>query len=378
MKKRIFVIFAIVIALLLSSVTVHAISFDEANAGDVGKDEIPYGEFDSTNTMYRYDSFEILNESEAAAAGVPEGYSGHVLKLTGGKSGGLGIGLDLGKYHYMDIEKITFRVWCSSDVRTNEGLRMTDSSISTWIMMANVTTGEWCDIVLESGSSYFQGGRTFANLNDGTGYCKTVNLCFRLNSGVVTTVYIDSITVDVRDPDVEAPVISYEGESVIDTVEGVSPNFGITAHDAYYDNDITPEYIWSNGALDAQGNFVKGTHTCTVKATDKAGNSSEITLTINVKEKDVTAPIIEELPERIVAETGARLVLEIDVTDNNDDVEPVLDFSEGTFDEKGRLAAGEHTLTVSATDRSGNTSMRVVTIIVKDVIDDETIIEDSN
>ena len=378
MKKRIFVIFTIVIALLLSSVTVHAINFDEANAGDVGKDEIPYGEFDSTNTMYRYDSFEILNESEAATAGVPEGYSGHVLKLTGGKSGGLGIGLDLGKYHYMDIEKITFRVWCSSDVRTNQGLRMTDSSISTWIMMANVTTGEWCDIVLESGSSYFQGGRTFANLNDGTGYCKTVNLCFRLNSGVVTTVYIDSITVDVRDPDVEAPVISYEGESVIDTVEGVSPNFGITAHDAYYDNDITPEYIWSNGALDTQGNFVKGTHTCTVKATDKAGNSSEITLTINVKEKDVTAPVIEELPERIVAETGARLVLEIDVTDDNDEVEPLLTFSEGALDANGRLAAGEHTLTVSATDKSGNTATTVISIVVKNVIDDETIIEDTN
>ena len=378
MKKRVFIIFAMAIAVLLSSIIVYALTFEEANPGDVGKDEIPYGEFNDANTMYKYDSFNMLNESEAAAAGVPEGYDGYVLKLTGGKSGGLGIGLDLGKYHYMDIEKITFRVWCSSDVRTSGGLRMTNSSKSTWIMIANVTTGEWCDVVLEPGSSFFDRGSSFASFNDGTGYCKTVNLCFRLNSGVVTTVYIDSITVEVRDPDTEAPVISYDGESVIDTVEGVAPDFGITAYDAYYDDDITPEYIWSNGALDAQGNFVKGTHTCTVKATDKAGNSSEITLTINVKEKDVTSPVIEELPERIVAETGSRLVLMIDVTDNNDEIEPVLTFSEGTFDGQGRLAAGEHTLTVSATDKSGNTSMRVVTIIVKDVIDDETIIEDSN
>lgn len=378
MKKRIFVVFAIVVALLLTSITAYALNFDEAHAGDVGKDEIPYGDFNSTNTMYRYDSFDMLNESEASAAGVPAGYSGYVLKLTGGKSGGLGIGLDLGKYHYMDIEKITFRIWCSSDVRTTQGFRMTDTSISTWMMMANVTTGEWCDIVLEPGSSLFQGGRTFANFNDGTGYCKTVNLCFRLNSGVVTTVYIDSITVDLRDPDTVPPVMSYDGETYIETVEGIEPDFGVTAHDAYYDNDITPEYIWSKGAVTSDGKLIKGTHTCIVRATDKAGNSSEITLTVNVKEKDVTAPFIEALPERIVAETGSRLVLEIDVTDNNDEVEPVLTFSEGALDAKGRLAAGEHTLTVSATDKSGNTSTTVISIVVKNVIDDETIIEDTN
>ena len=378
MKKRIFVVFAIVVALLLTSITAYALSFEEANAGDVGKEEIPYGEFNESNTMYKYDSFEMLNETEAADAGVPEGYSGYVLKLTGGKSGGIGIGLDLGKYHYMDIEKITFRVWCSSDVRTSQGLRMTNSSKSTWIMMANVTTEEWCDIVLEPGSSFFSSGSSFASFNDGTGYCKTVNLCFRLNSGVVTTVYIDSITVELRDPDTVPPVISYDGESVIDTVEGVAPDFGVTAHDAYYDNDITPEYIWSNGAVTSDGKLIKGTHTCIVRATDKAGNSSEITLTVNVKEKDVTAPVIEALPERIVAETGSHLVLEIDVTDNNDEVEPVLTFSEGALDAKGRLAAGEHTLTVNATDKSGNASTTVISIVVKNVIDDETIIEDTN
>ena len=164
----------------------------------------------------------------------------------------------------------------------------------------------------------------------------------------------------------------------INRAEGLAPDFTITAHDAYYDEDITPEYIWSEGALDANGKLIVGTHTCTVRATDKVGNFSEIMLTVNVKEKDVTAPVIEELPERIVAETLSRLVLTIDVTDDNDEVEPVLTFSEGALDGTGRLLAGEHTLTVSATDKSGNASTKVILIVVKDVIDDEVIIEDAH
>ena len=377
MKKRILVIFSIVFALLLSTITVHALSFEEADSSDVGKDEIPYCDFNKSHTAYKYDTFDMLNESEAQAAGVPDGYTGHVLKLTGGKTGGLGIGLDFSQYHYMDIEKITFRVWCSSDVRTSGGLRMTQSS-DAWIMVADVTTGEWCEVVLEKGCSSFWNGRTFASFDDGTGQCQIVNLCFRLTSGVVTTVYIDSITVETRDPDTEPPVISYDGEMEINRAEGLAPDFTITAHDAYYDEDITPEYIWSEGALDANGKLIVGTHTCTVRATDKVGNFSEITLTVNVKEKDVTAPVIEELPERIVAETLSRLVLTIDVTDDNDEVEPVLTFSEGALDETGRLLAGEHTLTVSATDKSGNVSTKVILIVVKDVIDDEVIIEDAH
>ena len=76
-----------------------------------------------------------MTVDEAKAAGVPEGYSGYVLKLTAA-SGGAGIGLDLSRYRVKDIEKITFRVYCPASTKS-DGVRLTNYSTNTWLMLAN-------------------------------------------------------------------------------------------------------------------------------------------------------------------------------------------------------------------------------------------------
>jgi hypothetical protein len=204
--------------------------------------------------------------------------------------------------------------------------------------------GEWIDIVLEKDS--------YAAFDfDGDGYCDPMNFVFR---GATSTAYIDSITVKLRDPDVVPPVITYNGDTVIDTREGREFVLDLTAHDAYYDVDITPEFIWSEGALDNEGKPVQGTHTCTVRATDEAGNSSEIVLTVNVGERDTEAPSINWMPEEIYAMAGMLPDFYIIVADNIDTLTAITTWSEGALDVRGRLTAGEHTLTISAVDLTGN------------------------
>ena len=83
MKYKTILSFALSLLLVISSLPVYSASFEDG----VGKDEIPYGPFD--NAQYKYQTFNMMTAAEAKAAGVPDGYSGNVLKLTaGGGAGG--------------------------------------------------------------------------------------------------------------------------------------------------------------------------------------------------------------------------------------------------------------------------------------------------
>ena len=322
----------------------------------MGKNEIPYGETDTVGSYYGYSSFEMMNEAQAIAAGVPVGYSGWVLAL-GASGAGASIGLDLTNIHTADIERISFRIWCPTGTKQDEGsggIRISGNTASTWNMMVAPTAlNEWIDVVLEKDD--------FSSFDyDGDGYCDPLNFCLR---GATDTAYIDHITVELRDPDTEPPVITYNGETVINTCIGRQFKLDISAYDAYYNEDLELEYIWSDGAM-VDGELVIGTHTCTARATDKAGNVSEIVLTVNVGEQDTEAPSIGPAPADIYAMAGSQVFIDIPVTDNIDDLVATLTWSDGALDAAGRLCAGEHTLTVTATDLSGNTSEVVIAVHV--------------
>ena len=349
--KKLFVSLTLCLAILLSAFSVYAATFEDG----VGKDEIPYCEYGNSYKPYSYSDFNMMTEDEAKAAGVPQGFSGYVLKLSGGGSG-MCLGLDLHQYKVQDIESITFRVWCPAGTKDN-GVRLTDTAANSWIMLANPGAREqWVEVVLDDAA-------TIKRLDDGNGYCKDVNFCIRYdNSDGVA--YIDAITVKLRAADTEAPVITYDGELAIETTEGREFVLDLIAHDDYYDVDVTPEYIWSDGALDENGKLVTGEHTCTVKATDEAGNSAQITLQVTVREKDTVAPTLSWAPDKICAPVGAKPEFKVTATDDRDEVEAVLVWSEGALDNRGRLLEGEHTLTVSATDLTGNKTEKTITVSV--------------
>lgn len=324
-----------------------------------GKEEIPYGEKSSVGAWYGYNNFRMMNEEQAKYAGVPEGYSGWVLALDSSSSG-TSIGLDLTNIRVKHITKITFRVWCPTGTKqdsTDGGIRLTGAASNTWSAMISPSAiGEWIDVTLEKDDYSFLDF-------DGNGYCDPINFCLR---GANSTAYIDAITVELKPADANPPVITYEGETVINTTAGKPFVLDASAYDAEDDEYITPEYIWNGDALDADGLLVEGSYTLTVKATDTYGNTSELVLTVNVGPKDTEAPVIGWTPvvEAVYAMKGAKPSIRVSVTDNTDKVEAVLIWSEGALDEAGRLTEGLHTLTISATDLSGNHSEYTVLFCV--------------
>jgi hypothetical protein len=361
--KRVFLALVLCAALFFSSFPIYAATFDEG----VGKEEIPYGNYGDSYRPYKYSEFDMMTSDEAAVAGVPEGYSGYVLKLVGNQSG-LCIGLDLNEYRVKDIESITFRVWCPAGTKNN-GVRLTDTKDNEWIMLADPgKTESWVEVTL-SGSS-------LSKLDGGNGYCKDTNFCVRYDasSGVA---YIDEIKVNLKAPDTIPPVITYNGETSVETTEGKKLLLDLNAYDEYDDEDIIPEYIWSDGAIDEEGLLKKGIHTCTVRATDISGNSSEITIQVTVNEKDVNPPTLSYLPDTVYTPVGAKPVLKVTATDDRDEVDAVLVWSNGALDVRGRLLEGEHTLVVSAEDMTGNKIEKIIKFFVGNTASIGEIIEDT-
>lgn len=349
--KRIIVLLSIVVYLIFANAYVNAATFED----NAGKDEIPYGEFGIGFKPYQYKSFNMMTEEEAAVANVPTGYSGYVLELTGG-SGGVGIALDIKNIRVNDIENITFRIYCPEGTKSN-GVRLTNTASNTWIMLASPgNTDKWVEVVLDDKEKINE-------LDNGNGYCKDTNFCIRYE-GDNKTVYIDSITVNLKAPDTVPPVIKYTGENKIITSAERRFTLDLTVYDEYEERNITPEFIWSDGAIDSKGYLVEGTHTCTIRAKDFADNCSEITLIVEVKPKDIEAPIINFVSEEICVPVGTRPRLSITATDNIDKVGTELSWSDGALDARGRLCEGEHTLTITTKDDTGNESMLIVKIHV--------------
>jgi hypothetical protein len=180
------------------------------------------------------------------------------------------------------------------------------------------------------------------------------------------TFYIDYVEIKLKEDDGAAPVLSYDGETDILTSSGKPFVIGISARDELEGRDIALEYTWSEGALDASGSLLEGTHTCTVSATDYYGNTSGITLNVTVGPPDVEAPEILFTESEIYVPTGTFYRMVIECVDNYDDIDVVTEWSDGAVDFGGRLSKGTHTLTFTATDYSGNKSVHVVTVYVTD------------
>ena len=313
-------------------------------------------------TAYWYDEMHLYSYDEALAAGVPEGFTGDVLALRSSDGGHVGITLDYSG-RCIDVESITFRVWCSANTRE---FRITDSAGNDWIVrVVPEATEKWIEITLTEKGENIYSGKSFTDLGDAEGFFKPVNMGFRFTDSADTTVYIDYTNFNHKPLDKEPPVIKYDGDTVIRTTAGKELSVDVTAFDEYDGESIQPEYIFSGGALDENGLLVEGEHSCTVRFTDYAGNVSEIELTVIVEAQDVTAPALSWAPDAIFANTGMRPVLDITAQDDKDgEIAPTLTWSEGALDARGRLVAGEHTLTVTAVDKTGNKTEKVIPVKV--------------
>ena len=361
MKNRMLLAILLICALMITSIPVYA-----AEASDPSREELPLSTKSISGvTTYWYQNFSVMSEAEAKAANVPEGYSGYVAAFTQ-NGGSVGIMLDLTeeKVAVQAIEKIVFRVYCHSKVKE---VRITADAGQSWIMRAVPEKFDaWIDIELYNGSKNFYDDKTFDFFADENGYFKPVNFGFRFTEDLTSTVYIDSISLVMKATDSDPPVIEYSGEKTIETTAGKSFAIDVTAYDEYYKMNIKPEYVYSDGAIDQNGLLLEGEHTCTVRFSDPGGNTAELVISLKVGPKDTEAPVLNWETDKIYACSGMMPVLDVTAVDNSDgEVEVAMVWSEGAL-YRGKLCQGNHSLTISATDNTGNKVERVISVVVSE------------
>ena len=337
----------------------------KADASLIRIEKVPHIPHDTAIADAVYDgNVTELTEDEARAKGVADGYKGSVFEIAA-KSGTsyIGVCLDFSKYAIpiSIVESISFNILMPT---AYSELRMRNANTSDWLMRcASAPTGAWNTVVMNSGGLNFFGSSKMQMLANGEGNLGSFCLIGR-NNGSYSPYYIDSVIIKLKSDDGVAPVLNYSGKTDIRTSAGKPFAPGITAYDELEERDVALSYTWSDGAVDQDGNMLEGEHSCRVSATDYYGNSAYIDINLSVGPPDVEAPVIAFTAEEIFVPVGTYYRMVHTAVDNYDEVEVVEAWSDGAIDLGGRLSEGVHTLTLTATDLSGNSFVHVVTVHV--------------
>ena len=367
-------------AALIGLLGFNGVSTNSAKAAEISDFDCNFSvgvKDDFTTNIYGCEDFTVYTEEEAKAAGIPEGYEGSVLSVgTGVYSGKFnrGITLDFSskKIPTKLVDTISFRVYANDD-GNNDGypeVRIPKPFLSGgWTMRYDISNkvDQWVDIVLDArdNSNFFSnnGNEGFYSVSQ-DGYLYKFELALRTSTTTEALFYIDSVKVGLKE-DNAAPVITYNGEDVVSISQGQKLPFQVSAYDEVQ-GDIDVEYIWGDPTrLDGNGNPMDGEHTLTFKATDYFGHTAEKTIKVIVKEADLVAPEIQIPTDTIRVKIGTKPLISVTATDDKDGkVDVVYTWSNGALDRYGKLTEGTHTLTISASDLSGNKSQKTITFIV--------------
>ena len=345
------------------------------------------GAVDREHNLRHYGASEIIlyTEEEATAAGIPAGFTGDVLQvveLNGATS--KGVMLDFSSLQIPEylIASISFRIYVGADNNPSnaypEARIPTPGKVDMWCMRysVNALTEQWIDIVLDE-STYFQNFTISDLCTDG--YLDTFELAIR-HDVIGFKYYVDSIKVNLITCDTP-PTITYNGEDSVSISQGQVLNFDVSAM-ASYNQPLDVEYVWEDESkLDDNGNPLAGEHVLTFKATDYFGNVSTLSINVTVTQPNLIAPEMSVPTEDIFVKIGTTPLIDVIATDDEDgEVEVVKTWSENALDARGRLTEGTHTLTLTATDSSNNTTTKIITFHVSEngdpcdvVVDEETL-----
>ena len=338
------------------SVTVNV----KVNQSLIHLDSVPYTSYIEGVSIYD-GIVKNLSPDEAAASGVPSGYTGNVLEVSSNNPRfGMTFNPTSLEIPYGLIEYITFRVYMN--VSTN-ALRINNKGATEWTVLSNLTAGTWSEYTIKADGTGFSNSKRMKDLADKNGNLGIFGIATKYEAKEYVF-YIDSIVIKLKDDDGAAPKINYAGKTDILTSSGKPFAPAISAYDELEQRNIALVYDWSVGALDEGGNMLEGEHTCRVSATDYYGNTSYLDLNVTVGPPDVEAPEIHFFASEIFVPVGTFYCMTPYATDNYDDVEVVETWSAGALDPAGRLNEGVHTLTLTATDLSGNKTEKVVTVYV--------------
>lgn len=363
----------------------HAENVAKAQVSDFDCDFI-CSDVKDTDNYVNYGCKELVEytEDQAETAGIPKGFSGEVLSVVSDKTNrGITLDFSSNKIPTVLVDSITFRVYVGGDGIPSDGypeVRIPKpKQDGQWAMRYPFAdkTDSWQEIVLKSDNgSFFQDvGTEYFNTLSEDGYLSKFELSIRHN-GANATFYIDSIQVGFVQNDGVAPVISYNGADTIEIAKGQKLNIDAYATDAQ-EGEVEIEYEWADqGLLDENGEPNIGTHTLSLVARDYFGNEAKKEITVVVLEPDTLPPTLDIRVDTVFAKIGASVLLDFAATDDRGSVTVTKTWSDGALDSRERLTEGTHTLTVTATDASGNKTEKTVTFIVSAEGDSSDVIVD--
>ena len=312
------------------------------------------GNRDTKTSAYWFSSRVIYDGEKAASEGVPEGYEGLVMKLVGDSAAGFTVDFSDLCIPVSSVKALHMRVYYTDKQRE---VRVTIDAGTSWVLRHEAKKpGVWEDVVISDAASL----KLLANEDGRLG---VFGFGFRNYEGTRnSTVYVDEIRAELIAPDSDPPVIRYDGPDHVITTEGKMFTLPVTAYDEYEKVDFPVSCVWDKPATDEDGKLVKGEYTLTLRASDSFGNAEEKVLTVTVGDRDTEAPVIRFTPTVIDTVAGAYNALRFEATDNCDDVTVIQNWSEGALNRQMRLTEGTHTLTLTASDLSGNSTEMTITV----------------
>lgn len=353
---------------------------------------------DFTNDEYKFTTLagnaKILAGSELEAESLLAGYQDSVLKLNGNTSATIRLDFTDRKIPLGLVDNITFRILPTGQTSGKKPefrlrpLNFEERGLNQWPIATS--KGEfagdgglsmvpimntWYDLVIDTAKLDKNGWASLASEDDPSILGK-IDLIYRTLDNA-STLYFDYIHLNLKADDHVGPVLS-----------GIPENMHIPAKskfvvdakafDAQENREVPIETKWSPAqTFDAEGKIQnKGTYQVTFSASDYYGNKTEKTITVVVGEQDLTAPVINIPFDSISVLSGTVFKFDIDryiVEEYAYTVE--VTYSNGTFGRNNKLLAGTHTMTIVATDSSGNSSTKVITLVVTgDYVDDGEVI----
>ena len=341
----------------------------------------------------------LYSASKAATEGVPAGYTGSVMKFGGGTAVVVNFDFAESQIPLALVNNIKFRVYASGSANgTYPEFRLQNPNYSArgldmWPYINNGGAGgyslindlnKWFD--LNVNSTTISGTKKWLNFSDVADETLLGQFLIQFRTNDTTNMlYIDSITVELKDNDNVGPVIDFDKDT-IHIPANTKPLLPTTAFDAQDNRNVPVTYSWNvTPTFDGSGNITsQGTYSLTMSAEDYYHNVTQKSVTIIVDAPDTTAPVINIALTEITLPTGTVFNLDAGnyITDEYEFTYTVT-YSDGTMDGLNRLLVGDHTMTIRAEDYSGNVSQKVITIHVVDnyvvpgdVTDEEKIAED--
>ena len=333
----------------------------------------------------QYGSSEIITYTaqEAAAAGIPEGYSDTVLsvKPISSTASGCGILLDFSAWDVPTalVKELSFRFYIGESEKNTDGkpqLRIMSPVTGQWTYQPGDTAsiaGEWATETVKNQNHLFN------TLADTEGHLDKFELSLRVAEHV--DFYIDSVKLTLVGNDGIAPEITCDSDAVTVSL-GAAFELDAFAYDEQDDCVKPLEYVWESGVeLDENGlPTAPGDYSLTLHAVDYFGNASTKTITVTMTEPDLEAPVVHLNFTEMYAQVGMIPTLNFEVTDNQRVASVSRVWSKGALDENGALTEGTHTYTVTALDDSNNKTVHKITVYVTstepeydNVIDEETL-----